>query len=79
MSFAELTTEQKQTALANAYQAKIDLMTGRQVTSISYGDDAGSSSKSMNVTNQQQVETLIAELEIELGITRKKRAPITFC
>jgi hypothetical protein len=80
MSFPGWTTEQKQTALSNAYQAKVDITLGKQVTSISYSNDAGSRSMSYQVSGLASVERLIAELEIDLGVSsRKKRGPITLC
>ncbi len=73
--FAGMTTAQKQTALANAQQAYLDLSTGAKGVSFSYTQGDGAKSVTYTQASIPNLVALIKQLQADLGlISRPRRA-----
>ncbi|WP_428492152.1 gpW family head-tail joining protein [Rhodopila sp.] len=76
--FAGMSNPQLQTALANAQQAYLDLSSGAKVVTVAYAQGDGSKSVTYTAASISNIVMLIKELQAQLGIIRRARAPIRF-
>lgn len=76
--FYGMTTAQLQAALANAVQAKTDLMLGNKPVTVSYTQGSGSKSVQFSPTSMANLNVMIAELKTLLGVICHPRRPISF-
>lgn len=73
-AFAGLPPAALQQVLTDAQTALGNLITGQQVVTLSYGEGTGQKSTTFARTNEAALRRLISELQIALGIRRRRRA-----
>lgn len=76
--FAGMSTADLQAALAAAQAAYIKLLAGGQGVSFSYTQGDGTRSVTYTATNPAYLAALIRQLQQQLGIVCRGRAPIRF-
>ena len=72
--FAGMSPAQLQAARTSAQQALIALQTGQAYASLSYTQGDGSKSVTKRVTTVGEATQLIMQLQIALGMRRRRRA-----
>jgi hypothetical protein len=76
--FAGMSTEQLQTALANAQQAYLDLSTGTKGVDFSYSQAGGTKHVRYTETDLPKIVALIKELQAQLCIVPAPRRAMRF-
>ena len=76
--FAGMTTDAKTALLAKAQAAYGDLLTGGKPVSVAYGQGDGMRTVTYTPASAGGLASLIAQLQRELGITRRARRPVRF-
>lgn len=73
-AFDGMSRVQLSAALVAAQTALIDLQTGMAFSSLSYSQGDGAKSVSRRVTSVSEVQALILQLQIALGLAPRRRA-----